>query len=80
MSGDDSSSEYSFGSDDVNIRLTKWQQTLVIDSDTEGEHEAHDAREDFTGVSVKTLQCVTTEFNNSPSGSEITELIFGCPK
>ena len=55
-------------------------KALVTDSDTEGEHETHDAREDFTAVSVQTLQCVTIEFNNSPRVSEITELIFGCPK
>ena len=51
----------------------------MIDSDTEGEHETHDAR-DTTAVSVKTLQYVTTELNNSQSVSEITELISGCPK
>lgn len=52
----------------------------MIDSDTEGEHETHDAERDSTAVSVKTLQCVTPEFNNSQSVSEITELILGCPK
>ena len=51
----------------------------MTDSDTEGEHETHDAR-DFTGVSVKTSQWVAIEFNNSQSVSEITELILGCRK
>ena len=36
---EDSSSEYSSDSDDVNIRPTKRQKTLVIDSDTESENE-----------------------------------------
>ena len=39
VSEDDSSSEYSFDSDDVNSRPTKRQKTLVIDSDTESENE-----------------------------------------
>ena len=34
VSGDDSSSEYSSNSDDVNIRPTKRQSTLETDSDT----------------------------------------------
>ena len=41
ISEDDSSSEHSSDSDDVNIRPTKRQKTLVIDSDTESEHETH---------------------------------------
>ena len=39
VSEDDSSSEYSSDSDDVNIRPTKRQKTLVIDSDAESENE-----------------------------------------
>ena len=45
VSEDGSSSEHSSESDDVNIRPTKRQKTLVIDSDTEGEHETHHTRE-----------------------------------
>ncbi|MXQ89039.1 hypothetical protein E5288_WYG019984 [Bos mutus] len=45
VSEDDSSSEYSSDSDDVNIRPTKRQQTLVTDSDTESENETHSAGE-----------------------------------
>ena len=45
VSEDDSSSEYSSDSDDVNIRPTKRQKTLVIDSDTESENETHGAGE-----------------------------------
>ena len=41
VSGDYSSSEYSSCSDDVDIRPTKRQKTLVIDSDRESEHEIH---------------------------------------
>lgn len=39
VSGDDKAlSEYiGLDSDDVNIRLTKWQETLVIDSDTKAD-------------------------------------------
>ena len=70
-----SSSELSSDSDDVNIRAIKRQKTLVIDSDTEGEHEAHDAREDFTGVSGVTIEC-----NNLQSIRELIELIWGCPQ
>ena len=38
---DDSSSEYSSDSDDVNFRAVKRQKTLVIDSDTESGYETH---------------------------------------
>ena len=38
-------SEYSSDSDDVNIRPTKRQKTLVIDSDTGNENETHSAGE-----------------------------------
>ena len=43
VSEDDSSSEYSSDSDNVNIRTTKRQKTLVIDSDTKSENESHGA-------------------------------------
>ena len=45
VSEDYSSSEYSSDSDDVNIRPTERQKTLVTDSDTESENETHSARE-----------------------------------
>ena len=45
ISEDDSSSEHSSDSDNVNIRLTKRQKTLVLDSDVESENRTHDARE-----------------------------------
>ena len=48
-SEDDSSSKYS--SDDVTIRPTKIQKSLVTESDTESENETHGAGEAFTGVS-----------------------------
>ena len=51
VSEDDSSSEYSSNSYNVNIRPTKRQQTLVIDSDMESQHETYSAGEDFTDVS-----------------------------
>ena len=41
ISEDDTSSEHSSNSDDVNIRPTKRQKTLEIDSDTESKHETH---------------------------------------
>ena len=52
---------------DVNIRPTKRQKTLVIESDTESEEETHSTG-DFTGVSSVTIQ-----YNNPESVSEITE-------
>ena len=39
VSEDDISSEYSSDSDNVNTRPTKWQGTLMIDSDTRSENE-----------------------------------------
>ena len=45
VSEDDSSSEHSSNSDNVNIRPTKRQKTLVIDFDAESENGTHDARE-----------------------------------
>ena len=44
VSGDAGSSEYSSDSDNVNIRTTKRQKTLVIDSDIESENETLSAR------------------------------------
>ena len=41
VSEDDNSSEYRSDSDNVNIRPTKRQKTLVIDSDMESENETH---------------------------------------
>ena len=51
VSEDDRSSECSSNSDNVNIRPTKRQQTLVIESDMESQHETYSAGEDFTDVS-----------------------------
>ena len=45
VSEHDSSSEYSPDSNNVNIRPTKRQKTLVIDSDTESENETDDTGE-----------------------------------
>ena len=45
VSEDDSFSEYSSDSDDVNIRPTKRQKTLVIDFDMASENETHSAGE-----------------------------------
>ena len=42
VSEDDSSSEYSSDSDNVNIRPTKRQKTLVIDSAVESENETQE--------------------------------------
>ena len=75
VSEDDSSSEHSSDSDDVNIRPTKRQKTSVIDSYMESENETHGAGEDFTGVSGVTIEC-----KNPQSASEVTELIFNQPK
>ena len=87
-SEDDSSSEYSSDSDDVNIRPKK---SLVTGSDRESKNETHGAGdcslasaedwiennlsqklEDFTVTSGVTIEC-----NNSQSISEVTELSFG---
>ena len=91
VSEDDSSLEYSSDSDDVNIRPTKRQKTLVIDSDTESVNETHGAgegsfasTEEWTedNISIQSedstgVSGVTIECNNSQSVSEITELISG---
>ena len=55
ISEDDSSSEHSSDSDNVNIRPTKSQKTLVLDSDVESENRTHDARERSF---VSTEECV----------------------
>ena len=93
VSEDDSSSEYSSNSDDVNIRPTK-QKTLVIDSYTESENETHGAGEWSFASTEEWIEenisrkledftgvaGVTVECNNPQSVSEITGLIFGQPK
>ena len=59
VSEDDSSSEYSSDSDNVNIRQTKRQKkkkTLVINSDMES-GKTQGAGEDVTGVSSITIKC-----------------------
>ena len=85
VSEDDSSS------DDVNIRPTERQKTLVIDSDTESENETHGAGECSFASTEEWIEDniarkledftgvsgVTTECNHPQSISEITELIFG---
>ena len=94
VSEDDSSLEYSSDSDDVNIRPTKRQKTLVIDSDTESVNETHGAgegsfasTEEWTedNISIQLedstgVSGVTIECNNSQHVSEMTELIFDWPK
>ena len=75
VSEDDSSSELSSDSDDVNIRPTKRQKASVIDSYMESENETPGAGEDFIGVSGVTIEC-----KNPQSVSEVTELIFGQAK
>ena len=94
VSEDDSSSECSSDSGDVNSRPTKDKKTSVIDSDTESENETHSAgecsfpsREMYIedNISQKSedftdVSDVTTECNNPQSISEITELVFGQPK
>ena len=75
VSEDDSSSEHSSDSDDVNIRPTKRQKTLVIDSGMESQNETHRAGEDFAGASG-----VTTECDDWQTINEVTELIFGQAK
>ena len=90
VSEDDSFSEYSSDSDDVNIRPTKRQKTLVIDFDMASENETHSAGEcSFASTEewiedniswkledLTGVSGVTTECNNPQSVSEITELIF----
>ena len=93
VSEDDSSLEYSSDSDDVNIRPTKGQQTLVTDSDTESENETHSAGECSFASTEEWIEDisqkledftgasgVTIESNDLQSVSEIPELIFGQPK
>ena len=93
VSEDDSSSEYTPDSDDVNIRPTKGQQTLVTDSDTESENETHSAGECSFASTEEWIEDisqkledftgasgVTIESNDLQSVSEIPELIFGQPK
>ena len=93
VSEDDSSSEYTPDSDDVNIRPTKRQQTLVTDSDTESENETHSAGECSFASTEEWIEDisqkledftgasgVTIERNDLQSVSEIPELIFGQPK
>ena len=41
VSENDSSRKYCSDSENVNIRATKSQETLVIDSDTKSENETH---------------------------------------
>ena len=53
----DSSSEYSSDSDNVNIRPTKRQKNIVIDSNMESENKTHNAGENFTSVSSITTDC-----------------------
>ena len=44
----------------MNIRATKSQETLVIDSDTQSENETHGAGEDFLQVcQVQLLNVIT---------------------
>ena len=60
VSENDSSREYCSDSDNVNIRATKSQETLVIDSDTQSENETHGAGEDFLQVcQVQLLNVIT---------------------
>lgn len=93
VSEDDSFSEFSSDSDNVIIRLTQRQKTLVIDSDMESENETHgaggyafaSAEERAKDISRKTedftgVSGITTEYNHPQSVSEIAELIFGWPK
>ena len=50
VSEDDTFSEYSSDSDNVDIRPRKRQKTLVMDSDMESENETPGTGEAFTGV------------------------------
>ena len=91
VSENDNSSEYSSDSDHVNIRPTKRQKILVVDSDMQSESKTHGAGEcSFTSteewiednISRKLedftgMSGVTLECNNPQSVREITELIFG---
>ena len=70
VSEDDSSSEYSSHSDDMNFRTAKIQKSLGIDSDKESENETQGAGEDFTGVRGVHIEC-----DNLQSVSDITDLL-----
>ena len=63
----DSSSEYSSDSDNTNIRSTKRQKTLVIDSDMASETKIH-------GTSTWYYRCVRCNwgFSNGSAGKEST--------
>ena len=90
VSENDNSSEYSSDSDDVNIRSTKRQKTLVINSNAESENETHSAGEcSFASTEEQTednisqklgdftgASGVTIECNNLQSVTEITELFL----
>ena len=89
VSEDDSSSEYSFDSDDVNIRSKKRQKTLVTDwygkwkwNSWYGEC-SFDSTEEWIEDNISRkldftgVSDVTIECNNLQSISEIRELIFG---
>lgn len=73
VSEDDSSLEYSSDSDDMNIRPTKRQKTLVI-LIQKSENETLGPK-NTTGISG-----VIIEHNNPQSVRKITELDFGWPK
>ena len=90
VSEDDGFSEFSSDSDNVIIRLTRRQKTLVIDSDMESENETHgaggyafaSAEERAKDISRKSedftgVSGITTEYNNPQNMNEIAELIFG---
>ena len=62
VSEDDSSSEYSSDSDNVNIRPTKRQKCLVIDSNMESENETHGAGECSF---ASTEEWIETTFNEN---------------
>ena len=79
---------------ELNVRQTKRQKDLVIDSDMKSEHETHSAGEYFFASTEEWIEdniswklddftgvlSVTIKCNNPQSVSEITELIFGWPK
>ena len=70
VSEDNSPSEYSSHSDDVNFRTAKRQKSLGIDSDKESENETQGAGEDFTGVWGIHIEC-----NNLQSVTDITDFL-----
>ena len=93
VSEDDSSSECSSDSGDVNSRPTKDKKSSVIDSDTESENETHSAGEcAFASTQEQTednisqtledftgVSSVTVEYNDAQSVGEIT-INFGWPE